>query len=103
MFIGGGIGGKWNKKEEVEWFYKGYSKGEIDLEALVYYRYERIVQDTAEFCDFLTQNPEKNEESMKALSLFTSQFEENNVVPIALETDRKFLSCAYVQFGFMKN
>lgn len=89
MFIGGGIGGKWTKELETEWFYRGYGKTEIDRQALVYYRYERIVQDVAEFCDFFAKNHEKKEESMEALSLFASQFEENNVVSIALQTDWK--------------
>src|SRR5262245_49912250 len=48
MFIGGGIGGIWNSEQEANWFYQGYGQTEVDLIALSYYRYERIVVDIAE-------------------------------------------------------
>jgi spectinomycin phosphotransferase len=42
MFIGGGIGNKWNKPEEIEYFYYGYGKEMgIDKNLIKYYRCER--------------------------------------------------------------
>ncbi len=53
MFIGGGIGGVWNTAEETALFYQGYGQTEIDPIALVYYRYERIIEDIAVYCEQL--------------------------------------------------
>ena len=44
MFIGGGIE-HWYKEEQSGLFYKGYGFVEINLPALFYYRYERIIDD----------------------------------------------------------
>ena len=42
MFIGGGIGNKWNNKIENEYFYKGYGKrDDINKTIMVYYRNTR--------------------------------------------------------------
>src|SRR6202022_3104592 len=49
MFIGGGIGGIWNDPREKEWFYTGYGGTRIDLVAISYYRYARIVADFAAY------------------------------------------------------
>ncbi len=43
----GGMGGTWNDEQEANWFYQGYGAAEVDLFALSYYRYERIVVDIA--------------------------------------------------------
>jgi spectinomycin phosphotransferase len=44
MFIGGGVAGIWNKAREEALFYQGYGSSDINLIALTYYRYERIIQ-----------------------------------------------------------
>ncbi len=55
MFIGGGQGFVGRTPEEEErFFYLGYGQAQLDLTALAYYRFERIVQDTAVYCDELT-------------------------------------------------
>jgi spectinomycin phosphotransferase len=50
MFFGGGVGGIWNTPREEALFYQGYGRVDIDLTALTYYRYERILVDVAEYC-----------------------------------------------------
>ena len=49
MFVGGGIGDVWNEPHQADLFYSGYGPAEVDLVAVAYYRYERIVQDMVEF------------------------------------------------------
>jgi len=82
MFIGGGVGGIWNNDQEASWFYQGYGQTEIDLVALSYYRYERIVVDIAEDSEQIFGMQGSVEERQKALGLM-NQFLPNNVVEIA--------------------
>jgi spectinomycin phosphotransferase len=49
MFVGGGIGGAWNLLQESEWFFRGYGSAEVDLAAIAFFRYERILVDVAEY------------------------------------------------------
>ncbi len=89
MFIGGGVGGVWERALDEELFYRGYGPAPIDMMAVAYYRYERIVQDIAAFCEqiLLTDGGGKDREA--SLVFFLDQFQPNNVVAIALETDRR--------------
>jgi len=88
MFIGGGVGGAWNSAREEALFYRGYGQTEIDLMALTYYRYERIIEDIAEFCERLLLTDEGGADRERALQKFPNQFLPNNVVAIADATDR---------------
>jgi spectinomycin phosphotransferase len=85
MFIGGGVGGIWNNDQETSWFYQGYGQTEIDLLALSYYRYERIVVDIAEYSEQIFGMHGSVEERQKGLGLM-NQFLPNNVVDIAHRT-----------------
>ena len=82
MFIGGGVGGIWNNEQEARWFYQGYGQTEIDLVALSYYRYQRIVVDIAERSEQIFGMQGSVEERRKGLGLM-NQFLPNNVVEIA--------------------
>ena len=86
MFIGGGVANVWNNPREEEFFYKGYGKTEINRVILAYYRYERIVEDIAEFGQALLLTPSGGEDRMKMFKLFKGMFEPNGVVDIALKT-----------------
>ncbi len=87
MFIGGGVGGVWNEDREVELFYQGYGATEVDPVALAYYRYERIVEDIAAYCDELLLSAAGGTARAQALEFFRAQFEANDVVEIAYRSD----------------
>ncbi len=95
MFIGGGVGGTWNTDQEAEWFYQGYGQTEIDLVALAYYRYERIVEDIAEFSQQIFGMQGSVEDRRRGLRLM-EQFAPNNVVDMA---DRSYRQLSGSAFG----
>jgi spectinomycin phosphotransferase len=53
MFFGSGMSGDQPGGVEEGWFYQGYGEVEVNQPALAYYRYERIIQDIAEFKQLL--------------------------------------------------
>jgi spectinomycin phosphotransferase len=93
MFIGGGVGGIWNTDEETRAFYQGYAPIEIDLVALSYYRYERILVDIAERAVQIFGLQGSVEEREKGLRL-AEQFLPNNVVDISHRTYQRLAESA---------
>lgn len=87
MFIGGGIANVWNNLEEEEFFYKGYGKTTINKEILAYYRYERIVQDIAEYGHALLLTVDGGKDREVMYQHFMDMFEPRGVVEIAFNTD----------------
>jgi spectinomycin phosphotransferase len=88
MFVGSGIFGVWHDRQEEGWFYQGYGQAEVDVMALAYYRYERIVEDIAAYGEQLLLTDEGGADRAHALRYFLDQFLPNNVVAIAHATDR---------------
>jgi len=89
MFIGGGVGGAWNTTQEEAGFYRGYGhQTDIDPLALAYYRYERIVEDIAEYGERLLLTQEGGVDRAIGLGKFRDQFGPNRVVEIAYRTDQ---------------
>jgi spectinomycin phosphotransferase len=93
MFIGGGVGGIWNTDQEARWFYQGYGQTEIDLVALAYYRYERIVEDIAEFSERVFGMQGSVQDRRRGLRLI-EQFAPNNVVEIASRSYQQLMDSA---------
>lgn len=83
MFIGGGVGHVWNQPREEALFYEGYGPGDLDLVALAYYRYERIVKDLLEYCDQMFDAAASTEDREEGLRQMKSQFLPDDVVAIA--------------------
>ncbi|MCL2319373.1 MAG: aminoglycoside phosphotransferase family protein [Treponema sp.] len=91
MFIGGGVANMWNRDEEETDFYKGYGDREaVDLPLLVYYRYERIIEDIVEYYDqFFADNI--HEENQKAiLERVGTAFIPGGVADMALKAAKKY-------------
>jgi spectinomycin phosphotransferase len=88
MFIGAGIGRRWNTQRESDLFYQGYGPAEVDPAAIAYYRYERIVEDIAAYCQEILESEPGNRDRQKGLHRLSAQFLPNDVVEIAFATDR---------------
>jgi spectinomycin phosphotransferase len=89
MYAGGGQMGAWRTPQEEETlFYRGYGQTQIDPTALAYYRYERIVEDIAVFCEqtFLTHEGGRDRE--QSLQYLASNFVPNGVLEIAYRFDQ---------------
>lgn len=87
MFIGGGVANVWNDPREVEFFYKGYGKTNINGTILAYYRHERIVEDIAEYGQALLLTSKGGNDRPEMYKHFRDMFEPNGVVEIAFKTD----------------
>ncbi len=89
MFIGGGQGFIGHTaQEEEDLFYRGYGQTPIDPAALAYYRYERIVQDIAAFCQQIFLTDEGGEDREQALYYLKSNFLPNGTLEIAYQSDK---------------
>ncbi|AOW51883.1 TPA: aminoglycoside O-phosphotransferase APH(9)-Ia [Legionella pneumophila subsp. pneumophila] len=87
MFIGGGIGNVWNKHHEINYFYEGYGKTNVDKIILSYYRHERIVEDIAVYGQDLLSRDQNDESRLESFKHFKSMFTPNDVVEIAFSSD----------------
>lgn len=87
MFIGGGIDYNWKSKREEAVFYEGYGETKIDLAALGYYRYERIIQDLAVIGEQLLLTDEGGADRERSYGWFMSNFEPGSTIEIAEKTD----------------
>jgi len=74
MFVGGGVGGIWKDPREKEWFYTGYGPAEIDLVAIAFYRYERIVADFAAYGEQIFGMKGSAEDREEGVRRFMNQF-----------------------------
>ena len=89
MFIGGGIDSIWKSKREEAVFYEGYGKTEINIVALTYYRYERIIEDLVVICEQLLSTDEGGADRERSLGWFRSNFEPGSTIDIANKTLRR--------------
>jgi spectinomycin phosphotransferase len=69
-------------------FYEGYGKTDVNLSALAYYRFERIIEDLVAFCEQLLLSGEGGADREQAYRWFTSTFEAGSTIEIANNTDR---------------
>jgi spectinomycin phosphotransferase len=88
MFIDSGIDSVWRSAHQQALFYQGYGPTEVDREALAYYRYQRIVEDIAVYCQQLLLTDEGGQDRVESLRQLTGQFEPGNVIEVAFESDQ---------------
>ena len=90
MFVGGGqFGNLRTAQEEETLFYRGYGQTQVDPVALVYYRYERIVQDIAAYCEQILLTDEGGKDREEGLCQLTGQFSPNAVVEMAYRSEKR--------------
>jgi len=87
MFVGGRIDNIWKSKRDESAFYEGYGKTEINIAALAYYRYERVIDDLAVICEQLFLTDEGGADRERSYGWFTSNFEPGQTIEIAEITD----------------
>jgi spectinomycin phosphotransferase len=89
MFFGGGQGFVgYTPDEEVALFFAGYGDAPVDQVALAYYRYERIVQDIAAFCDALLSSDGDGEDRRQSLKWLKGNFDAGGTIDLAYAADR---------------
>lgn len=92
MFVGSGLGGHGRSPQDEEaWFYQGYGSTQIDPIGLAYYRYERILEDIAVFCEQIFLADEGGEDRKQALEYLESNFLPNGVLEIARRSDKTLM------------
>lgn len=89
MFINMGMGREGPREEAL--FYRGYGleKEPVDVNrtALAFYRYERILEDIAAFCQELLLTTAGGEDREQSYHYFTGQFLPGSEVDVAFMTD----------------
>ena len=88
MFIGGGIDEIWKSKRAEAIFYEGYGNTRVDLTALTYYRYERIIEDLTVIAEQLLSTDEGGADRERSFGWFTSNFQPGSTIEIAENTDK---------------
>ncbi|MGD8791825.1 MAG: phosphotransferase [Anaerolineae bacterium] len=89
MFVGGGLMGRGRTPQEEETlFYQGYGPKQIDPGALAYYRYERIIQDIALFCERVFLTDGEDPDRAQSLRYLKSNFMPNGTITIAYRSDK---------------
>jgi spectinomycin phosphotransferase len=90
MYVGGGqFLNKRSPEEEERLFYQGYGQTQANPVALAYYRYERIVQDVAAYCEALLLTDEGGEDRANGLRQLVGQFGPGGVIEMAYRSERR--------------
>ena len=88
MSIGAGLMGGWRSPQEEErLFYQGYGSTTLDPVALAYYRYARIIDDIAVFCEQLLGSTAGGEDRAQSFTYLASNFAPEGTIEIAYASD----------------
>ncbi|MCU0488183.1 MAG: phosphotransferase [Anaerolineales bacterium] len=87
MYAGGAQGFQGHTLDEEEAiFYQGYGQAVVSRDALAYYRFERIIQDMAAFCEQILDANDGGEDRLQALQYVKSNFDPGGTVEAAYRT-----------------
>ena len=89
MFVGSGLGGRGHSPaEEESLFYQGYGPTRVDPIGMAYYRYERIIEDIASFCQQIFLCDEGGQDREQSLEYLISNYLPNGMIDIASRLDK---------------
>lgn len=89
MFIGAGLGSSgYSPSEEETLFYQGYGHTNIDHTAIAYYRYERIIEDIAVYCEQIFLSVEGGKDRHQSLEYLKSNFMPASTIERAYQADK---------------
>jgi spectinomycin phosphotransferase len=87
MFIGAGI---WDSgltaAEEESLFYQGYTQTKINQDAIAYYRFERIIQDIGDYCEYIFLSDEGGDDRMPCFEHLQPVFLPNGAIERAYDS-----------------
>jgi spectinomycin phosphotransferase len=90
MFVGAGI---WDSgrtaAEEESLFYKGYGQTKINQDAICYYRFERIIQDIGEYCEYIFLSDEGGDDRMQCFEHLQPVFLPNGAIERAYQSEKR--------------
>jgi len=89
MFIGGGLGDSgYTPGQEENLFYRGYGPTDINQVAIAYYRYERIVEDMAVYCEQLLLSEAGGEDRSQSLAIVKFYFLPGGTIARTFQCDK---------------
>ncbi|NBW58819.1 aminoglycoside phosphotransferase family protein, partial [bacterium] len=65
-----------------------YGKAEINQDVLAYYRFERIIQDIGDYCEYIFLSDEGGDDRMQCLEHLQPVFLPNGTVERAYQADK---------------
>lgn len=87
MFVGAGIWGSGLiATAEESLFYQGYGKAEINQDVLAYYRFERIIQDIGDYCEYIFLSYEGGDDRMQCFEHLQPVFLPNGAIERAYDS-----------------
>jgi spectinomycin phosphotransferase len=86
MFIGGGIDHIWKSKTDEAVFYEGYGETKVNIAALAYYRYERVIEDLVAYAEQLLLTDEGGADREEGYRRFAGNFDAGETIEIADNT-----------------
>ena len=96
MFIGSGPGDSgYTPQEEEAMFYQGYGHTDIDQITMAYYRYERIIEDLAVYCNQIFLSDQGRQDRQAAVENVKSNFHPNGTIEKAMQANKVHKSINY--------